>query len=388
MRRLVRRMEKVVARWLKSSMAQSEREDADLQVRATVEGLLADIKARGDAAVREMSVKFDRWDRTDYRLTDREIRDCLSELSARDIEDIKFAQAQVRNFAEHQKAALKDIEVETLPGVILGHKNVPVASVGCTCRAANIRCSRQRTCRSSPPRWPACPSSRPARRRSRDVPRRRSSPRSIWQERMSSMRSAACRRSAPWVLAPSRSVRSTCWSARQCLCRGGEAPALRPRRHRPVRWSDRDAGHRRRHRRRRALRHGPARPSRARPHSPAILLTNSEKLARDTMAEVERLLTILPTAKIAAQAWRDYGEVILCDSEEEMVKVADEIASEHCAGDDARSGLFPREHAQLRRAVPGAAHQRLLGDKVIGTNHTLPTKKAARYTGGSGSASS
>ncbi len=131
MRRLVRRMEKVVARWLKSSMAQSEREDADLQVRATVEGLLADIKARGDAAVREMSVKFDRWDRTDYRLTDREIRDCLSELSARDIEDIKFAQAQVRNFAEHQKAALKDIEVETLPGVILGHKNVPVASVGC-----------------------------------------------------------------------------------------------------------------------------------------------------------------------------------------------------------------------------------------------------------------
>ncbi len=124
-------MEKVVARWLKSSMAQSEREDADLQVRATVEGLLADIKARGDAAVREMSVKFDRWDRTDYRLTDREIRDCLSELSARDIEDIKFAQAQVRNFAEHQKAALKDIEVETLPGVVLGHKNVPVASVGC-----------------------------------------------------------------------------------------------------------------------------------------------------------------------------------------------------------------------------------------------------------------
>src|SRR5918911_4415810 len=120
-----------MARWLKRGRDAAAVAEDDARIRATVENILADIAGRGDAAVREMSRKFDQWDRDDYRLTDAEIRDCLSQLSARDIEDIKFAQVQVRNFAEHQRAALQDIEVETLPGVVLGHKNIPVQSVGC-----------------------------------------------------------------------------------------------------------------------------------------------------------------------------------------------------------------------------------------------------------------
>src|SRR5919202_2120745 len=120
-----------VARWLKTSIPAADKADADAKVRATVEGLLADIARRGDAAVREMSVKFDQWDRKDYRLTDAEIKDCLGQLRGQDLEDIRFAQEQVRNFAQHQKDALRDIEVETLPGVVLGHKNIPVNSVGC-----------------------------------------------------------------------------------------------------------------------------------------------------------------------------------------------------------------------------------------------------------------
>src|SRR6478672_8008652 len=120
-----------MARWLKTSISAADKADADTKVRAIVEGLLGDIASRGDAAVREMSVKFDKWDRADYRLTDAEIQACLDQLTGQDLEDIRFAQAQVRNFAQHQRAALQDIEVETLPGVILGHKNLPVNSVGC-----------------------------------------------------------------------------------------------------------------------------------------------------------------------------------------------------------------------------------------------------------------
>ncbi len=120
-----------MARWLKKGRDATQIAEDDAKVRAIVEATLADIEKRGDEAVRELSIKFDGWDRTDYRLTDKEIRECISELPARAIDDIKFAQEQVRNFAEQQKAALRDIEVETLPGVILGHKNIPVNSVGC-----------------------------------------------------------------------------------------------------------------------------------------------------------------------------------------------------------------------------------------------------------------
>ncbi len=120
-----------MANYLKRGRDVAAIEEDDAKVRATVENVLADISKRGDAAVRELSVRFDGWDRADYRLTDQEIQDCLGQLSQRDLDDILFAQAQVKNFAEHQRASMKDLEVETLPGIVLGHKNIPVNSVGC-----------------------------------------------------------------------------------------------------------------------------------------------------------------------------------------------------------------------------------------------------------------
>jgi sulfopropanediol 3-dehydrogenase len=379
----VGRVEKAVARWLKSSMAQSEREDADLQVRTTVEGLLADIKARGDAAVREMSVKFDRWDRTDYRLTDQEIRDCLSELSARDIEDIKFAQAQVRNFAEHQKAALKDIEVETLPGVVLGHKNVPVASVGCyvpggkypllasahmsvvTAKVAGVPFIA--TCAPPFEGRPAPAIVAAQHLAGADVIYALGGVQAVGAMGLGT----ETIRQVDMLVGPGNAYVAE--AKRQLYGRVGIDLFAGPTETLVIADDTVDGelcatdllGQ---------AEHGP--------NSPAILLTNSEKLAHDTMAEVERLLTILPTAKIAAQAWRDYGEVILCDSEEEMVKVADEIASEHVQVMTRDPDYFLANMRNYGALFLGPRTNVSFGDKVIGTNHTLPTRKAARYTGG------
>ncbi|MEM7781530.1 MAG: histidinol dehydrogenase, partial [Pseudomonadota bacterium] len=117
--------------WLKEAVDVEVRLEAARQVRETVEGILADIDKRGDDAVRDLSVKFDNWDREDYRLTDDEINQCIDSLDKQAIHDIEFAQKQVRNFAVEQRKALQDIEVETHPGVILGHKNIPVNAAGC-----------------------------------------------------------------------------------------------------------------------------------------------------------------------------------------------------------------------------------------------------------------
>ncbi len=201
-----------MARYLKHGRNPDTAAADDKQVRTVVETILADVQERGDAAVRELSIRFDGLDRADFRLTDQEIRDCLAELPARAIEDIKFAQAQVRNFAQHQRESMRDIEVETLPGVVLGHKNIPVNSVGCyvpggkypllasahmsvvTARVAGVQ--RVITCAPPfgggrrPPSWP--PSTWPARTRS-----------CAW---------AACRRWPRWRSAPRASRGSTCWS--------------------------------------------------------------------------------------------------------------------------------------------------------------------------------
>ena len=135
-----------MARFLKRGRDADAVAEDDAKVRATVEGILADIKARGDAAVRELSIRFDKWDRQNFRLSEAEIQACLDQLTPRDLEDIRFAQTQVRNFAEHQKAALRDIEVETLPGVVLGHRNIPVNSVGCYVPGVNTRCWHRPIC--------------------------------------------------------------------------------------------------------------------------------------------------------------------------------------------------------------------------------------------------
>jgi sulfopropanediol 3-dehydrogenase len=373
-----------MARFLKRGRDEAARADDDARVRATVEGILADIAARGDAAVRELSQKFDRWDRNDYRLTDREIRDCLSELSERDIADIRFAQDQVRNFAEHQRAAIRDLEVETLPGVVLGHKNIPVNSVGCyvpggkypllasahmsviTARVAGV--GRVVTC--APPF-----EGRPA-------------PAIVAAQHLAGADVIYCLGGVQAVGAMALGTETiepvdmlvgpgnafVAEAKRQLYGRVGidlfagptETLVIADEAGADAELCATDLLGQ--------AEHGP--------NSPAVLLTTSERLARDTMAEVERLLEILPTAAVARQAWEDYGEVIVCESEEEMVREADRIASEHVQVMTGDPEYFLDRMTNYGALFLGARTNVSFGDKVIGTNHTLPTKKAARYTGG------
>lgn len=372
-----------MATYLKRSRDAAQRAEDDSKVRLTVEGILSDIEKRGDAAVHDLSVKFDQWDRKDYRLTDAEIKQCLSELSARNIEDIKFAQHQVRNFAEHQREAMKDIEVETLPGVVLGHKNIPVNSVGCyvpggkypllasahmsviTAKVAGV--GRIVTC--APPFH-----GKPA-------------PAIVAAQHLAGADEIYCLGGIQAVGAMAIGTQSiapvdmlvgpgnafVAEAKRQLYGRVGIDLFAGPTETLVIADDSVDGemcatdllGQ---------AEHGP--------NSPAILLTNSEKLARETMAEIERLLKILPTAAIAAKAWEDYGEVIVCDSEEEMVKEADRIASEHVQVMTRDPDYFLKHMTNYGALFLGPRTNVAFGDKVIGTNHTLPTNKAARYTGG------
>jgi sulfopropanediol 3-dehydrogenase len=373
-----------MARFLKRGRDEAARADDDAKVRTTVESILADISARGDAAVRELSQKFDRWDRADYRLTDREIRDCLSEVSERDISDIRFAQAQVRDFAEHQRAAIRDLEVETLPGVVLGHRNIPVNSAGCyvpggkypllasahmsviTARVAGV--PRVVTC--APPF-----EGRPA-------------PAIVAAQHLAGADVIYCLGGVQAVGAMALGTETiepvdmlvgpgnayVAEAKRQLYGRVGIDLFAGPTETLVIADEDgADAelcatdllGQ---------AEHGP--------NSPAVLLTTSERLARETMAEVGRLLEILPTAAVARQAWEDYGEVIVCETDEEMVAEADRIASEHVQVMTRAPDYFLAHMTNYGALFLGARTNVAFGDKVIGTNHTLPTKKAARYTGG------
>lgn len=372
-----------MAIFLKRSRDAIQRAEDDSEVRATVEGILGDIEKRGDTAVRELSVKFDQWDRQDYRLTDAEIRDCLSQLSTRNIEDIKFAQQQVRNFAQHQRAAMQDIEVETLPGIVLGHKNIPVNSVGCyvpggkypllasahmsviTAKVAGV--GRIVTC--APPFH-----GKPA-------------PAIVAAQHLAGADEIYCLGGIQAVGAMALGTESmapvdmlvgpgnafVAEAKRQLFGRVGIDLFAGPTETLVIADDSVDGemcatdllGQ---------AEHGP--------NSPAILLTNSEKLARDTMSEIDRLLKILPTAAIAAKAWADYGEVIVCESEEEMVTEADRIASEHVQVMTRDPDYFLKRMTNYGALFLGPRTNVAYGDKVIGTNHTLPTNKAARYTGG------
>jgi sulfopropanediol 3-dehydrogenase len=372
-----------MAKYLKRGRDAAQRAEDNSKVRTTVEAILADIEKRGDAAVRELSVKFDQWDRKDYRLTDAEIKACVAQLSARNIEDIKFAQEQVRNFAQHQREALKDIEVETLPGIVLGHKNIPVNSVGCyvpggkypllasahmsviTAKVAGV--PRIATC--APPFH-----GKPA-------------PAIVAAQHFAGADEIYCLggiqavgamalgtetiASVDMLVGPGNAFVAE--AKRQLYGRVGIDLFAGPTETLVVADDTVDGelcatdllGQ---------AEHGP--------NSPAILLTNSEKLARDTMAEVERILKILPTGAIAAKAWEDYGEVIVCDSEEEMVAEADRIASEHVQVMTRDPDYFLNHMTNYGALFLGPRTNVSYGDKVIGTNHTLPTNKAARYTGG------
>jgi sulfopropanediol 3-dehydrogenase len=372
-----------MARWLKRRRDAEAMAEEDRKVRATVETILADIEQRGDAAVRELSAKFDGWDRADYRLTDAEIDECLAQLSGRALDDIRFAQEQVRNFAEIQRDAIKDVEVETLPGVVLGHRNIPVERVGCyvpggkypllasahmsviTARVAGV--PNVITCAPPYQGTPAPAIVAAQHLAGADVIYCLGGVQAVGAMALGTETIAA----VDMLVGPGNAYVAE--AKRQLFGRVGIDLFAGPTETLVIADESVDGelcatdllGQ---------AEHGPT--------SPAILLTTSEKLARDTMAEVERLLTILPTAAIASKAWADCGEVILCEDDDEMVKEADRIASEHVQVMTRDPDFFLARMKNYGAMFLGPRTNVSFGDKVIGTNHTLPTRKAARYTGG------
>ena len=372
-----------MAIWLKRGKDVEERAEANRQVRATVETILGDIEKRGDAAVRELSQKFDKWDRTDFRLNQAEIDACMAELTEQDLIDIAFAQTQVRNFAHAQRATMQDLEVETLPGVILGDKHVPINAVGCyvpggkypllasahmsviTAKVAG--CERVITC--APPfnGKPAPAVVAAQAMAGADEIYVLGGIQAIGAMAIGTESIAAI----DMLVGPGNAFVAE--AKRQLFGRVGIDLFAGPTETLVIADDSVDGelcatdllGQ---------AEHGP--------DSPAILLTNSEKLARDTMREVERLLEILPTADIARKAWENFGEVILCESYDEMVAEADRIASEHVQVMTRDPNYFLERMTNYGALFLGARTNVAYGDKVIGTNHTLPTRKAGRYTGG------
>jgi sulfopropanediol 3-dehydrogenase len=372
-----------VAKWLKQGAEAEVIKSAAREVRDTVENLLADIEARGDVAVRELAIRFDKMDREDYRLSDAEIQACMNQLSDRDLKDIEFAQTQVRNFAQHQRNSMVDVEVETLPGVILGHKHIPVNAAGCyvpggkypllasahmsviTAKVAGV--PRIITC--APPFL-----GKPA-------------PAIVAAQHMAGANEIYCLGGIQAIGAMALGTKSIAQvdmlvgpgnafvaeAKRQLFGRVGIDLFAGPTETLVIADESVDGelcatdllGQ---------AEHGP--------DSPAILLTTSEKLARETMAEIERLLKILPTADIARRAWESFGEVIVAEDQQEMLEIANELAFEHVQVMTADPEFFLKNMRNYGALFLGPRTNVSFGDKVIGTNHTLPTKKAARYTGG------
>ena len=370
-------------RHLKTARSAGERADADAKVRATVKDILKEIEMGGDAAVRRYSERFDGWAPASFKLTEQEIEAALSKVSKSDLDDIRFAQAQVRGFAERQRACLTDLEVETLPGVILGHKNVPVARVGCYVPGGKYPMVASAHMSVVTAKVAGVPSVVAA------APPFQNGPHPAIVAAMhlggadeilvlGGIQAVAAMALGTETIAPVDMLVGpgnayVAEAKRQLYGRVGIDLFAGPTETLVIADDTVDAeicatdllGQ---------AEHGPT--------SPAILLTNSEKLARETMAEVERLLTILPTAELAGAAWRDFGEVIVCDSPEEMVKEADRIASEHVQVMTADPDYFLANMRNYGALFLGLRTNVAYGDKVIGTNHTLPTRRAARYTGG------
>lgn len=372
-----------MAHWLKLGSSPDVQLEADSQVRRTVEEILSAISLRGDDAVHEYSRRFDGMERTSFLLSEAEIRESLAQVPPHSLAEIAFAQEQVRNFAQHQRATMLDLEVETLPGVVLGHKHVPIGAAGCyvpggkypllasahmsviTAKVAGV--ARVVTC--APPG------------KGKPVPA------IVAAQSMAGADEIYCMGGVQAIGAMALGTESiapvdilvgpgnayVAEAKRLLFGKVGIDLLAGPTETLIIADETVDAemcatdllGQ---------AEHGP--------DSPAILLTTSERLARETVAELERLLALLPTAAIAAKAWEAHGQVIVAQDDAEMLAVADEIASEHVQVMTRDPEYFLQNLRNYGALFLGPRTNVAFGDKVIGTNHTLPTRKAARYTGG------
>lgn len=372
-----------MASYLKVGMPREESIAKAKEISSVVAGIIEDIRNRGESALREISERLDSWNPENFRLSTEAIEACLAELPRQAIDDILFAQTQIRNFAKAQRDSVRDVEIETLPGVILGHKNIPVDSVGCYVPGG---------------RYPLVASAHM----------------SIVTAAVAGVkRVLAC--SPPYRGRPNPAVVAAMHlaGADEIYCMGGvqgiAAMALGTETIHPVSMIVGPGNSYVAEAKRQLfgqvgidLLAGPTETlviaddtsdgeicatdllgqAEHGPNTPAILLTTSDRLARETLAEIDRLLSVLPTAALAGTSWRDYGEVIVCDSEEEMVREADRIASEHVQVMTRDPDFFLNRLTNFGALFLGPRTNVAYGDKVIGTNHTLPTGRAARYTGG------
>jgi sulfopropanediol 3-dehydrogenase len=370
-------------KYLKKGPTQEEKVASNKKVQTIVEDIISNIETHGDEAVREYSEKFDKWTPKSFRLSKEEIAACYSELDEQVISDIRWAQAQVRNFAQIQRDSMKDVEVETLPGVTLGHKHIPMESVGCyvpggkyplvasahmsvvTAKVAGVK----RVIACAPP-FDGKPSAAIV------VAMDMAGADEIYC--FGGVQAVAAMAIGTQTIAPVDMIVGpgnafVAEAKRQLFGRVGIDLFAGPTETLVIADDSVDGelcaadllGQ---------AEHGPT--------SPAVLLTNSEALAKETMLEVERQLKILPTGEIAGQAWRDFGEVIVCDTYEEMLGVANDLASEHVQVMTRNVDYFKDNMQNFGALFLGPETNVSYGDKCIGTNHTLPTKKAARYTGG------
>lgn len=370
-------------RYLKRGKDAAAVSEADAKVRATVEAIVADIEKRGDEAVREYSRKFDNWDPSEFRLSQAQIEQAIGRLSPREIEDIRFAQKQIRNFAQIQRESMKDVEVETMPGVVLGHRHIPVNAVGCyvpggkypmiasahmsvlTAKVAGVK----RIVSTAPPfqgePHPAIVAAMHFAGADEIL--------ALGGVQAVAAMAIGTKSIAPVDMLVGPGNMFVAEAKRQLFGRVGIDLFAGPTETLVIADDSVDAemcavdllGQ---------AEHGPT--------SPAILLTDSEALARETIAEVDRQLGVLPTADIARVSWAEYGEVIVCDTREELLAKADELAFEHVQVLTRDPDFFLRNMTNYGALFLGPRTNVSFGDKVIGTNHTLPTKRNARYTGG------
>ena len=368
---------------IKGGLTYAETRDDDAKVRALVESMLGDVMDRGDAAVRELSARFDKWSPSNFRLSEEQIENIIADLPQQVIDDIKFAQHQIRNFAQKQRESIKDIEVETLPGVFLGHKNIPVNSVGCyvpggrypmvasahmsvlTAKVAGVK----RVIACTPPINGEIPAATVAAMYMAGADE-------IYL--LGGVQAIAMMgigtetvKAVDMLVGPGNAYVAE--AKRQLYGKVGIDLFAGPTETLVIADDTCDAetcatdllGQ---------AEHGPT--------SPAILLTTSDVLAKATLKEIAKQLLTLPTADIASVSWKDYGQIIVVDTEEELIQEADRIASEHVQVMTSHPRHFLDKMTNYGGLFLGQRTNVAFGDKVIGTNHTLPTKEAARYTGG------